>query len=165
MSTVLLIVVAGILVYLFLFRPAPPWVLKKVKLSQLEPTFRFVIERMAKGTVVIIEEPRTRNFVQFYKDASDSGDPALVFSFPDAPWSRSYFETLLKDVASRGVAHRIVGTPTLETPRFLELPGITSAAHALEVARWGLENIGVDVDSELRVIVKEPLINPLFGGG
>jgi hypothetical protein len=165
MSTVLLIVVAGILVYLFLLRPAPPWVLKKVKLSQLEPTFLYVIERMAKGTVVIIEEPRTRNFVQFYKDTSDTGDPALVFSFPDAPWSRFYFETLLRDVTSRGVAHRIVDTPTLETPRFLELPGITSAAHALEVARWGLENIGVDVNSELRVIIKGYVPWKARGGG
>jgi hypothetical protein len=63
------------------------------------------------------------------------------------------------------VAHRIVDTATLETPRFLELPGITSAAHALEVARWGLENIGVDVDSELRVIVKGYVPWKARGGG
>lgn len=85
---------------------------------------------------LVLEHEGADRFLQFTSLEASSGDPLLGFAFPDAPWSRRYFEPLRAALSEHGIDFAVSETGDEHTPRFIELECKGHAiGRALDVAR------------------------------
>jgi hypothetical protein len=69
---------------------------------------------------MFIEHEGSDRFVQFAKYQLDNSRTILHFGFPDAPWSRQYFDAIVKVLEKLDVGHKIT-TGEAQIHRFVEV--------------------------------------------
>jgi hypothetical protein len=69
---------------------------------------------------MFIEHEGSDRFVQFAKYQLDNSRTILHFGFPDAPWSRQYFDTIVKMLQTLNISHKIT-TGGAQIHRFAEV--------------------------------------------
>jgi len=106
-------------------------------------------ETMKKESVLVIQHQCSDRFIQFVKSESPSG-PSLGMAFPDAPWSREYFESLREALSEDGFFVAVTETGDHRVPRFLEVefqgPLAGQIGHALRAAALACHAMHLDED-------------------
>lgn len=98
------------------------------------------------GAVLVIEHEATKRFVQFAKYVEEPDDLAITLGFPDAPWSRAFYEPVRQRLVAAGFeVSESFGTGTI-VPRFLDVTGLSEPDHAAgaAVAVFAAMRIGVE---------------------
>jgi hypothetical protein len=90
-----------------------------VRFDDLDRFFASWVADLATGTVIVLRDDATHHFVQFVLN-KDHEAPELDLGFPDAPWSRDFFENVRVAVEEAGFSTRIQGTDSKAVGRFLE---------------------------------------------
>jgi hypothetical protein len=134
-----------------------------VKREEFERFFRDFLNQMADGAVLIIEHQDSSRFIQFAKYCPDRSHTILHFGFPDAPWSRQYFDPLTKVFQTLGIDFSITTGEGL-IHRFLEIDfekedlehKISRGAH---IARVAFEVMGLDENAKYRIHFKGNISN------
>ena len=104
---------------------------------------------------MFIHHDDSERFLQFAKCRSNQGQMFLHFGFPDAPWSRQYFESIVKMVQTSGITYNITPVEGL-VRRFLEIDfstedptkAITAAAC---IARAAFEAMGLNKSARFKI--------------
>lgn len=73
------------------------------------------------GSLLFIQHEGSEKFVQFAKYGDNQQQSVLRFGFPDAPWSRQYFEPMVEMFKKMGIPFDIVTTGEELVRRFLEI--------------------------------------------
>ena len=95
-------------------------------------------------SLLVIRHPASEVFVQFVKRQTASSY-VLGFGFPDAGWSRAYFDAVARAVTDAGLNHEIVSTGDAAVPRFLEVEiGPDEPDQAVRLANLAFDAMGVD---------------------
>jgi hypothetical protein len=103
--------------------------------------------QMKDGGVLVIQHEGSPRFVQFVLSCSNPREACLGFGFPDAPWSRPYFEPVRNALTDLGYMIHESPTGDLSVSRFLELeiPGPLEAWQTAgsQVAAAAFQAMGV----------------------
>ena len=136
------------LVWLYLFGGRPSYH-RHGALGAYEDALRQLAEMMKVGTVYVIEHRDSERFLQFARR-----EDAVRFGFPDAPWSRAYFEPVVRALADAGVPTEVVSTGDAVITRFLhaELQGTAAevGAGTIKVARLAAAAMGLREEESYR---------------
>jgi hypothetical protein len=73
------------------------------------------------GSVLVLKHDASERFMQLAQRATVVGSERLLYGFPDAPWSRSYFAALLERLEDSGYSYRIRRTDEDLVPRIVEV--------------------------------------------
>lgn len=116
----MLVGLGGLFAWWWLYQSKKPYFHRGVTTDK----FEWLLEGLAKttqdGTVLIIEHEGSTRFLQFVTHNTPSG-ACLGFSFPDAPWSREYFDMLRMELSNEGFEVGIGRTGDEPVRRFLEV--------------------------------------------
>lgn len=133
----------GLLGWWWFFRSTKPYRHRHLTMDRFEWLLNGLVDTMKDGSVLVIEHEGSDRFIQFVKHEQPSGT-VLGFAFPDAPWSRRYFEPLRTALAEKGVDYSVSETGDEITSRFLEAECKgDSIASALELARMATSVMGL----------------------
>jgi hypothetical protein len=95
------------------------------------------------GAVLVIEHEGTERFVQFAKYVEEPEDPVILLGFPDAPWSRAFYEPVRERLTAAGFdVSESFGTGDA-VPRFLDVGGLPDPARAAEAAVLAFDVMGI----------------------
>jgi hypothetical protein len=95
------------------------------------------------GAVLVVEHEGTKRFVQFAKYVEEPADRAVTLGFPDAPWSRAFYEPVREQLTAAGFeVSESFGTGTV-VPRFLDVAGLEAPERAAEAAVLAFAAMGI----------------------
>jgi len=117
MSTILiiaLIVVFIIIGFKWMSRPLRHHI---KNLDELKLFFEGLIAQCTVGSILIVEDKKTKRFIQFAKRAK----VILHFGFPDAPWSRKYFKRVEDAFKKNNIQYTINQTGEDVVTKFLDI--------------------------------------------
>lgn len=132
---------------------------RSIKLNDLPRFFSSFADTAAVGSLMFIHHEGSDKFIQFAKSREGDGRVNLKFSFPDAPWSRSYFDKVVLGLSQTGMSYHI--EETTDEPkvrRFVTVNFIQDAQQVLLVASTALDALDV-LDQPFRVVF-EGVVDP-----
>ena len=94
----LYVIILGLLIFLFfifIWWGNKPIYYKNVQTNEFEKYVKAFLNQSKTGSLIFIQHESSDRFVQFAKYESKDLRPILNFGFPDAPWSRTYFDNVL----------------------------------------------------------------------
>lgn len=145
--TLLALLLLGV-AWLWIVGRRPAYYLHR-SLGAFEPALRQLAEVMKIGAVYVIEQEGSPHFLQFVRR-----EEGVRFGFPDAPWSRPFFEPVARSLAEAGVPTEVVPTADAVTARFLhaDLHGTAAeiGAAAIRVARLAAAAMGLGEEAAYR---------------
>lgn len=115
-----LIGLAGVGVLYWLLQPAKPLRHKHKSITEVIPLLD-ALRMKVPGGVLIIEHEGSERFIQFAQRSAVIGSEHLLFGFPDAPWSREYFDRVVSRIRDQFGRCRIRETGEAQVPRFAEV--------------------------------------------
>jgi hypothetical protein len=143
------LVVVGAGIAWFFIHGNDPVIHRHETLRDFELMLRQLAEQMAEGAVYIIELHGTPAFLQFAKQQG-----AIVFGFPDAPWSHARFAAVVEAVRPAGLPVEVVSTGDAPVTRFLHvhLAGSPDAIGkaAIQVAALAGDALGYATHADFR---------------
>jgi len=154
----LLLSLLAILVALFWWLGRRSVLYKDVPLAKLDEFFDTLMDCFP-GSVLFIRPMNHPGFIQFLR-LNESEGSSLHFGFPDAPWSRDYFEPLQHAVQRKGIRYKIVTTGEEDIRKFLVIEFSDDWDLALEIVRICMSVLGVS-DSERFQVNIDGAIDPL----
>ncbi len=89
-------------------------------LDEFERFLEGLIVQGSEGSILIVEDKKTKKFVQFVK-LGKSKKAKLHFGFPDAPWSKRYFQRVEDAFKKRNIQYTINPTGEDVVTRFLDV--------------------------------------------
>lgn len=108
--------------------------------DRIELFLQTLLKRGFDGGVLVfevMERSKTRRFIQFAKRITAPGVIGIEFGFPNAPWSRQYFEPMCNSLASAGFSVRVTQTGRDDTSAFLTVnlgSDLSAAVRLVDVA-------------------------------
>ncbi|KDA52861.1 hypothetical protein EG19_09390 [Thermoanaerobaculum aquaticum] len=153
MSGCLIAALVILTLLLLFFWPAGRARFRNVLIRDLRRHLEFLLKVTRDGSFLILEDGKSSRFLQFRKATDNKGGGFLVLDFPDAPWSRCYFEGIARALTDHGVNFTMVETESLECPRFLEVQNIVSAEEAHEIAKILFRELGFAEDAKVNVLL------------
>lgn len=156
-SVLIGVAVVGLLGWWWFFRSAKPYRHRHLTMGRFRWLLDALADTMEDGSVLVIEHEGSDRFIQFVKYERSAGT-VLGFAFPDAPWSRPYFEPLRTALAERGVDYSVSETSDEATSRFLEVEcSRDPIASALELAQIAVSVMGLRDDDRFCAYLKGDL--------
>lgn len=73
------------------------------------------------GSVLVIQHEGSERFIQFAQRSDVVGSEHLLYGFPDAPWSRSYFPDLLARLRAENWDYEVRAAAVGAVTRFVEV--------------------------------------------
>jgi hypothetical protein len=141
---------------LFVYWGSKPVYHRDRTMAELGPLMDAVLQA-GVGSVMIVQHESSERFVQFAQRSEVLGVNHLVFGFPDAPWSRRYFEPVAEHLDRNGIQYRIVETGEEPTRRFIkvDIEGSSDTARdrATDVARVAANAMGLPAEAKFTVHV------------
>ncbi len=142
-----------LVILLYWIRPSLHY--RRVKPEEFAGFLRDFLKQGADDSLMFIQHEASPRFVQFAKYCSDQGQIILHLGFPDAPWSREYFDSLAKRLQALGIDFKITTGEGL-IHRFLEIDlgkedlenKISNGAH---IARVVFEAMGLSESDNFKV--------------
>lgn len=104
-----------------------PYYHRNLERNRFEWLLRGLAETAKDRSVLMIEHQGSDRFIQFVKRRG-AGGTCLGFGFPDAPWSRAYFEPLCKALSEHGFEFARSETGDENVPCFVEVEFTGSTA-------------------------------------
>ena len=95
------------------------------------------------GSVLRVEHEGSGRFIQFVQRSDTLGIDDILFGFPDAPWSRPFFDDMRRRLGANGIEFVIRETGRADTRRFLEVP-ISGNDESVTLAATDLIGIAMD---------------------
>ncbi|BCW93938.1 MAG: hypothetical protein KatS3mg007_1832 [Thermoanaerobaculum sp.] len=157
-------IIVLLLVWLF-FWPSGRRRTKAVPIRQLRPHLEFLLRIAKEGSFLIFQDQKSSRFVQFRKASDGKEGDFLALDFPDAPWSRCYFEGVARALKQYGVRYAFAPTESLEIPRFLQVERIATVDEAQEIAELIFRELGLEEDAKVDVVLQVTGCQPLAGSG
>ena len=117
---VILGVVAVAAAWWWFYQSKKPYYHRNLRSDRFAWLLKGLADTMKQDSVLMIEHQGSDRFIQFIKSGTPAG-PSLGFAFPDAPWSRAYFEPLLKALSREGLSVGVSETGDDQLPRFIEV--------------------------------------------
>ena len=164
-----------LLAWWWFFRSRMPYRHRHLTMDGFEWLLDGLMDTMRDGSVLVIEHEGSDRFIQFVKYERPSG-VVVSFAFPDAPWSREYFDSLRMALADRSIDYSVSETGDEMTRRFLEveckgdpvesaleLAGMATAVMDLGDGDRFCAHLTGDLDSEAVVSQSAQAIHSLFG--
>jgi hypothetical protein len=156
-----LIALIVILLLVFVWWIQRPLYHRRVRPEEFERFLGEFLNQGAEGSLLFIQHENSPRFVQFAKYCSNQGQTILHFGFPDAPWSRQYFDPLAKTFQTLGIEFNITTGEGL-IHKFLEIDlekedlqnKILMGAH---LARVAFKVMGVGENERFKVQFKGDL--------
>jgi len=84
---------------------------------------------------------RSMQFVKYIKDGKES----LHFSFPEAPWSRDFFEGVKQRLLDEKIVFSIVKTDREPTKAFLDVADIPSIEQAVAISKLAMSAMNLSL--------------------
>lgn len=157
----LVIALVVLLVLWLFFWPAGRARFRDVPIRDLRRHLEFLLGIAKPGSFLIFKDRNSLRSVQFRKDVDERGAGFLALDFPDAPWSRCYFEGVARVLKTHSVHFDLVPTEFPECRRFLVVENIESAEEAQKIAELIFRELGFEgndkVDVTLKVTGYEPV--------
>jgi len=97
-----------------------PYYHRNLSQDRFEWLLRTLAETLRDESILLIEHQGSDRFIQFVKSRSAAGT-CLGFAFPDAPWSRTYFEPLCSALSEHGFEAARSETGDENVPCFVEV--------------------------------------------
>ncbi len=149
------IILIIILMVTFIWLGRRPVYHRNIKSEEFEKYLRALLSECADGSLMFIDHEGSERFLQFAKYRSNQGQTILHFGFPDAPWSRQYFESIVKLFQTSGITYNITPGEGL-VQRFLQTDlttedpkkAITTAAF---IARATFGAMGLSESSRFKI--------------
>ena len=113
---------------------------RNVQVGELARFIQTLLKRGYQGGLLILETKTSRSdrrFLQFSKYIREDGRAGLEFGFPNAPWSRAYYDALRRELDAKGVAFTLQDTGRHDTTQFLVVDlerDVTKAQRVAELA-------------------------------
>lgn len=115
------------------YQSKKPYYHRNLKSDRFAWLLKGLADTMRQESVLMIEHQGSDRFIQFIKSGSPSGE-CLGFAFPDAPWSRNYFDPLVAALSKEGFAVAVSETGDDQVPRFIEVELHGSQADQIDLA-------------------------------
>jgi len=93
---------------------------RNIKSEEFKKYLGGFLSQCSEGSLMFIEHEDSDRFVQFAKYQLDNSRTILHFGFPDAPWSRQYFDTIVNMLQTLDISHKIT-TGEAQIQRFVEV--------------------------------------------
>ncbi len=77
------------------------------KYQDIRSLLEVLLNRGLLGATLIVSERKTKNFLQYAKYFSDSGDFGIKMDFPKAEWSAGYFNELQNLLSHKSIAFKL----------------------------------------------------------
>ena len=142
---IITLVVAGIAWWWF-YQSKKPYYHRNLGQDRFEWLLKTLLETLKDESVLMIEHQGSDRFIQFVKTSSAAGR-CLGFGFPDAPWSRAYFEPVCTVLEEHGFEPSKSKAGDENIPRFVEVEFIGADAQqiakAVEVAQLACQAVGL----------------------
>jgi hypothetical protein len=142
---VIALIVVVLVIFIWLIQR--PLYHRKVRQGEFEKFFRVLLTECADGSLLFIQHEGSQRFVQFVKYSLNQEHSLLHFGFPDAPWSRQYFDSLTETFQKLGFDIKITTGEGL-IRRFLEIDLEEAdlenkVSKGVQIARVAFETMGL----------------------
>lgn len=160
MLWIILLVVLVVAFLLHKWLSAPP--LHKATFAQMPQHFRTFFGHSVAGSILGLELDKSGSFLQFAKRES-ANRPFLEFAFPDAPWSRDRFESMVAGLRRAGFECEIQTTDSPITVRFCVVAPITAMSQTMKILGVAAEVFGWSPATVFMVRYKGKLLSKTLG--
>lgn len=147
-----LIVVVFIIGFKLMNRPL------RHRIKSLDELGRFLeglIVQGTEGTILMVEDKKTKKFVQFVK-LGKRNKAKLHFGFPDAPWSRNYFQRVEDSFKKRNIQYTINPTSEDVVTKFLDID-IVEIDKGVEIAKLAFNAMDIPPSGHFQAYYKGDL--------
>ena len=120
---------------------------KYYKAVTFEDFPRFLASLMVQfsdGGLLFFNHEGSERFLQFTKYIHD-GKESLHFGFPDAPWSRDFFESIKKKFLDEKIHFSVVATHSEPTKAFIDVADIPSIEQATTISRLAMSAMNLSM--------------------
>ncbi len=128
-------------------------------LDELKRFLKNLIGEFIEGSVLIVEDRKTKRFIQFAKRAK----VILHFGFPDAPWSRNYFKRVEDVFKKNNIQYTINTTGENVVTRFLDIE-IIKIDEGVEIAKKAFSAMDIPKNGNFRAYYKGELTENALKG-
>ena len=128
-------------------------------LNELERFLKNLIGEFTDGSVLIVEDRKTKRFIQFAKKAK----VILHFGFPDAPWSRKYFTRVEDAFKKKNIQFTINPTGEEIVTKFLDIE-ISKIDKGVELAKTAFSAMDIPASGHFRAYYKGELTENALRG-
>src|SRR5262245_34545701 len=125
--------------------------------DSIERFVRDLIAQGGDGSLLIICHEGSDRFVQFAKYIISAQKRNLRFGFPDAPWSRNYFEPVKEALLAEGFLCSEEHMAESDVRRFLVVDNIRTSSDASQIAAIAFSAMGLDADATYAVNFEGPV--------
>lgn len=144
----------ALLILIYLLLPGGRRRSRNIPFQKLRQYFDFLLRYAMDGSFVIIGSRGFSRFVQFRKETGADGHGILTLDFPDAPWSRPYFEPVATVLRQKGISFTAVPTDSLECRQFLVVTNIRNELEAESLAKLILRELGFEENDTFDVLLQ-----------
>ena len=150
------IIIIGILIFLFFIWWANrPLYHRNVKSNEFERYLKGFLDQMRPGSLMFIHHESSDRFVQYAKYESEDLKSILNCGFPDAPWSRPYFDNVAAMLQENHINYHIVKTEGIVN-QFIVVDIVSDNTDYAAKSAAGLANkifkvMGLDEDAHYRI--------------
>ena len=105
------VIVLSVFVLLFLVNRYffnKPFIHKSVKFFQVEKYLKILRNSGYDGGFIVIENPTTKEFIQFQKHIDTKGNITLCSSFYPVNWNRNYFEPIKVYLEKEKIEYKLI---------------------------------------------------------
>jgi hypothetical protein len=150
MKWVLVLSIVAVLFFLLSWWGAKPIYYRHVAPEGFSEFTESLLAQGGHGTLLFFRHEGSPWFVQFAKCLAPKR--MIHFAFPDAPWSRDFYEPVQSALAAAGYrcGSRDTGNDR-QTRRFLCIDDIWTAEQAAEIARVAFSGMGLSKDAKYTV--------------
>jgi hypothetical protein len=133
-----------------------PFYQRKVMPREFEKFLRVFLTDCVDDSFLFVRHENSKRFVQFAKRGQNEGQVFLHFGFPDAPWSREYFDPMAQMFQTMGIDFNIVTTGDDMVRRFLEITLVNEdldveISRGAHIARVAFEVMGLSESETFKV--------------
>ena len=104
----------------------------------------------ADDSLLFIKHKPTEYFLQFQKYTDENGKPCFHFSFPDAPWSTSFFKYVVEALSKEGINGTIIAAEAgLPVKGFFDFNFPADKRLAVNIVEISFNAMGVKKENNL----------------
>jgi len=139
-----LTIIVGIIIVWYLIRVLGSKLIyyKKTRIEDFPRFLGSLMVQFDDGGLLFFQHEGSDRFLQFVKYIQD-GKESLNFGFPDAPWSRMYFDRVKECLQSGNISFEITKTEREDTRSFLDVYDISSIEEASKISILVIQAMGL----------------------
>jgi hypothetical protein len=139
MMTFIVIFLALLLVIGFFKYMNQPIRHRITNINELRVYLNGFIAQCSDGSILFVKHQKTGRFLQFALYLEKRGGFNLHFGFPDAPWSRDFFNDLASKLSAENIEYNIRAMADEKVRRFLTVDDIRSIDEGVRIAKLALK--------------------------